>query len=267
MFKKLNWKPDQMTLNCLNFRLQHTINNNWGGGSDHFIFYKAKGLIDQYATFFKNYPENSKPQNVIELGMWDGGSLAFWNEILKPQKIVGIDLIENGGNDYFKKYLEKNNQSNKNVIPYWATNQADTQRIREIIAENFGDEPIDVVFDDASHMYEPSLASFNAIFPYMAVGGIYIIEDWAWGHWKDIETGLPSDSEPSKLILELVQAAGNVGLIESVTIFEGFVVVKRGKDPILGKKEDFHIHKYIYNKPMAFKSKIKAALRIFDLYK
>jgi hypothetical protein len=267
MFNQLNWQADRMFLNGLNFRLQHTKNENWGEATDHFIFYKVKGLIDQYETYFKNYPENTKPKNVIELGMWDGGSLAFWNEILEPQKIIGIDLIENGGNKYFQEYLQKTNQPLKKVIPYWATNQADASRIRNIITENFGEEPIDLVFDDASHMYAPSLASFNSIFPYMAVGGIYIIEDWAWGHWKGFESMFPPETEPTKLILELVQAAGNVGLIESITIFQGFVVVKRGLEPISGYKEDFKIHNYIYNKPMSFKSKVKVALRLFGLYK
>jgi hypothetical protein len=273
MFKLLKWQADQMALNGLNFRLQHTKNENWVGGNDHFIFYKVKGLVDQYETYFKNYPENAQPKNVLELGMWDGGSLAFWNEILKPEKIVGVDLIENGGNDYFQEYLYKINLQSKKAAPYWATNQADAARLREIIAENFGNEPLNLVFDDASHMYEPSLVSFNTIFPFMATGGVYIIEDWAWGHWKGFESMFPPNTQPTKLIFELVQAAGNVGLIESVSIFQGFVVVKRGIDPIEGKKEDFKLENYIYNIPNSskyfgylknnsFKNKLKTAFEI-----
>jgi hypothetical protein len=102
MFQTLNWQHDKMLLNDLVFRIQHTKNDNWQDGDDHFIFYKIKKLIDQYDTFFKNYPENSKPKNVVEIGMWDGGSAAFWYEVLKPEKLVGLDIIENGGNEYFK---------------------------------------------------------------------------------------------------------------------------------------------------------------------
>jgi hypothetical protein len=116
-------------------------------------------------------------------------------------------------------------------------------------------------------MYNQSLASFNALFPLMAIGGIYIIEDWAWSHWENLENGLPEGSEPTKLVQEIIQATGNVGLIESVSVFEGFIVVKRGKELIKGNLSDFSLHNYIYNKPISFKSKIKATLRIFDLYK
>ena len=262
MFKNLIWKNDRMLLNGLTYRLQHNKSESWEGGSDHFIFYKIKKLVDQYDTYFKNQPEQSQPKNVVEIGMWDGGSAVFWNEILKPKKLVGIDIIENGGNDYFQKYLK----TTETLKPYWATDQANAPRLREIVKENFGNEPLDLVFDDGSHMYAQTLASFNALFPFMAIGGIYIIEDWAWSHWQNQEWTLPEGSEPTKLIQELVQASANEGLIESINIFEGFVVVKRGVQPIQGSIENFNIKNHIYNRPLSFKAKVKTALRIFDLY-
>ena len=39
-------------------------------------------------------------------------------------------------------------------------------------------EPIDVVFDDCSHNLDLTRASFDALFPFLAPGGIYVIEDW-----------------------------------------------------------------------------------------
>ena len=247
-----------------------------GGGGDCFIFYKLKTLIDQYESYFQINSPNYAPANVLELGMWDGGSLAFWNEILKPEKIVGIDLSDKKGGEYFNHYLNKiNTDSNKKISAFWNTDQANAPRLREIIEESFGIEPINLVFDDASHMYEPSLASFNAIFPYMAIGGLYIIEDWAWGHWEGFESMFPHNSEPTKLIFELVQASGNTGLIESLTIFQGFVVVKRGAMPIKEAKEDFKLSNYVFNIPnstkyygylknKSFKEKLKMALGIFN---
>ena len=38
------------------------------------------------------------------------------------------------------------------------------------------------MIDDASHLYEPSLASFETLFPLLRPGGTYIIEDWKWEH-------------------------------------------------------------------------------------
>lgn len=246
MFDKLIWSDDKMIFNDLVFRIEHTKNDNWDSDENHFIFYKIKTLIDQYDTYFKENQSNFAPKNVLELGMWDGGSAAFWNEILKPNKLVGVDLLDTGGGSYFNKYLDS--KKSKKIIPYWSTDQGDRSKITDIIKSNFGDEPIDLVFDDASHMYEPSIASFNIIFPYLAEGGLYIIEDWAWGHWKGFESMFPPNSEPTKLIFELVQASGNVGLIESLTIYQGFVVVKRGKEAIPGEKSSFALKNYIYNR-------------------
>jgi hypothetical protein len=43
--------------------------------------------------------------------------------------------------------------------------------------------PLDLVIDDASHIYGPTKASFQALFPLLRPGGLYLIEDWAWAHW------------------------------------------------------------------------------------
>jgi hypothetical protein len=247
------------------FRLQQVDTDKLEADSEYFIFYKIKSLIDQYDSYFTSSPITKKIKSVIEIGMWDGGSLAFWREILLPDKIIGIDLIENGGNKYFNKYLANHTNSVNKIKPYWGTDQTNSPKLRKIIKDNFGSEPIDIVFDDGSHMYAQTKISFNTIFPYMAIGGLYIIEDWAWSHWKGFENNCPPDTEPTKFIYELIQASANVGLIESVTIFQGFVVIKRGKEIIKENDIDFKLEKYIYNRPLNLKSKIKAARTIFQI--
>jgi cephalosporin hydroxylase len=262
MFEKLNWYPDKMVVNGLTFRLQHTKNDHWNEGDNHFIFYKIKKLIDQYESYFKNYPENATPKNIVEIGMWDGGSLAFWNEVFDPEKIIGIDIKESGVNEYFQNYLQKVNSKSQKVKPYWGTDQADNQQLIKIVEENF-ENKIDIIFDDGSHMYAQTLATFNTLFPQLKTGGIYIIEDWAWSHWKGFENILPPNTEPTRFVAELVQVAGNYGLIENITIYQGFIVVERGSEPISG---DFNILNHIYNRPINFKTKLKSALKIFNIY-
>ena len=39
-------------------------------------------------------------------------------------------------------------------------------------------EPLDLVIDDASHLYGPTMASFEVLFPRLRPGGLYVIEDW-----------------------------------------------------------------------------------------
>ena len=78
-FDQLVWHQDRMLYKEWIFRLQHNLSNSWELGSRCFVFYKTKGLVDQYAKFFLNNPL-IEINNIFELGIWDGGSAAFWFE-------------------------------------------------------------------------------------------------------------------------------------------------------------------------------------------
>src|SRR5215207_423787 len=53
-------------------------------------------------------------------------------------------------------------------------------RLGAIVADEFGDEELDLVIDDASHRLEPTRTSFETLFPRLRDGGLYLIEDWKW---------------------------------------------------------------------------------------
>jgi hypothetical protein len=109
--------------------------------------------------------------------------------------------------------------------------QADSGALLRIVEQEFGGT-LDMVIDDASHLYEPTLASFQTLFPLLSVGGLYIIEDWAWEHREQFHS--PSHPWAGKrsltpLVFELVEATGSfTDLITSVEVFQGFVIVERG---------------------------------------
>ncbi|MFZ3071170.1 MAG: hypothetical protein WA110_08635 [Anaerolineaceae bacterium] len=83
MFERLIWYPDRMLLDNLVFRLEHSRNDKWELGEDCFAFYKDKSLVDQYQRFFEKNP-TFQASNIVELGLFDGGSLAFWFEYFHP---------------------------------------------------------------------------------------------------------------------------------------------------------------------------------------
>ena len=66
------------------------------------------------------------------------------------------------------------------VRPYYGVDQVDSARLVTIVAEEFGDERLDLVVDDASHSLEPTRTSFETLFPRLRDGGLYLIEDWNW---------------------------------------------------------------------------------------
>ena len=254
MFDKLLWQEDRMLLDDLVFRLEHYKNENWKLGDNAFVFYKIKPLVDQYAKFWAAKGE-FHPDNVFELGMWDGGSTAFWFEYFQPKKHIAIDISKKEDSKYFQQYVKSRNLE-KRIKTYWGTDQTDSDRLREIVKNEFG-APLDLVVDDASHLYEPTKKSFETLFPLLRPGGLYVIEDWAWAHWQEFQTPehpWARETELTKLIFELVEATGSSTLIGSLAIFQGFVVVERGE---IGSAQlgEFKLDEQISKRPKISKFK------------
>lgn len=229
-FDSLTWKPDRMVLDDLLFRLEHFRSDAWDGGDDYFLFFKTKELVDQYKLFFARYPEYH-PTRLFELGIFDGGSTVFWNELLRPNKHVAIDIIKRKDSPYFRRYVESRGLS-KRIKTFWGTDQTDKEKLQSLVRTEF-DGNLDLVIDDASHMYWATRASFEALFPLCIPGGLYIIEDWAWGHWpgfiKPDHPWANQEEVPTRLVKELIEAAGtSAQLISSIVVYQGFVVIERG---------------------------------------
>ncbi len=231
MFERLVWKADRMLLDELVFRLEHYRSDEWELGEECFVFIKIKPLIDQYAKLWQSLGE-FHPSNILELGIWDGGSVAFWCEYFKDhmRRYVAVDKATHGDSKYFSHYLASRNLEDR-VRTYWGVDQADSAHLWEVVRDSF-DGPLDLIIDDASHMYRATRKSFEALFPLLRSGGLYLIEDWAWAHWKEFQ---PADHPwgpeipLTRLIVELVEATGtSTELIAGLRIHEGFAVVERG---------------------------------------
>jgi cephalosporin hydroxylase len=228
MFDRLVWKPDHMILDDLVFRLEGSASEDWNGG-DHFRFHKSKYLIDQYAHFFSRRCD-VRPSRVMELGIWDGGSIAFWYELFEPQKHVGVDIQDQTYTTYLRRYIESRGLDDR-IKTYWNTDQADKARLCSIVETEF-DGPLDLVIDDASHWYSQTRASFEALFPLLGTGGLYIIEDWAWGHWSEFfspDHPWAAEEPLTRLVIELIEAVGTSNeLILNIAVCQGFIAVERG---------------------------------------
>jgi cephalosporin hydroxylase len=248
------WLPDRLLLRNLTFRLEHYRNDSWELGDECFRFYKVKGLIDEFERFWSTCP-GFACRNALELGMWDGGSLAFWMEVLQPAKLVGVDVQDREDSAYFRRYVASR-RLHQRIKTYWKTDQRDTARLQQIVAAEFG-RSLDLVLDDASHGYQATKASFQTLFPLLRPGGLYIIEDWAWGHWPEFHgpDRFAGEIELTRLIEELVHAVGSryrvpVQVIGRLSIFEGFTAIERGPHtPLEGSP--FELERYIIRRPVS----------------
>ena len=258
---RAQWFPDRMILGDLVFRLEHYKNDDWDLGDQCLAFFKVRGLVDQYQEFWALRP-SFRAENVVELGIWDGGGAAFWFEMLDPRKLIAVDYSPRGDSDYFRRYVARRILQER-LKTYWGTDQADRSRLQRIVEDEF-QGPLDLVLDDASHVYEPTLASFETLFPLLRPGGFYIIEDWAWAHWKEFQgprSPFAGRTAPTKLICELVEAAGSVtGLIASLTVMVGFTAVERGP-MALDRPQAFSLRDYISREPWPRITRVRALAR------
>lgn len=267
MFDRLIWKSDDCLLvDDLVFRVMHQKTGKWSGG-EHFIFYKIQPLIEQYAHYFRRRYD-FQPKNIFELGIFDGGSIVFWHELFKPQKHVAVDLADRMDSPYFQKYLTSRGVSDR-IQTVWKTDQADKSKLSYLMKTMFDVVP-DLIIDDASHLYEPTLASFEALFPLMAPGGLYIIEDWAWEHWRDfIAPPEWSGRKPlTQLIIELTESVGSwTNIINDIAIYQGFVAIERGSR-IIEDPASFNLKEHIYRRSAdQFATSIPGYQRIINYLK
>lgn len=248
-FNKLNWLSDRLLINDWVFRLEYNRNDDtWERGEQCLPLLKSDSLLDSYANFFGKWLEFQVKQ-IVEIGMFYGGSIALWNEIFKPDTIVGIDIQPCKENDYFRNYLSENNLVDK-IHRYWSTNQSDKKRMVEICSYHM-DQGIDLVLDDASHLYEPTKKSFEALFPLLRPGGLYIIEDWNWAHTEPFQkdTSVWRNELPlTKLIFDIVEAVGSSPLISNVHLSNGYVVIEKSCQQY-EQQPEFCLEKLISRRP------------------
>jgi hypothetical protein len=114
---------------------------------------------------------------MVELGI--GGSLSYFAQRARPSILVGIEYSATRV-VHLDRFIESRRLGDV-VRPYYGVDQADGDRLREIIVTELRGEPIDLVVDDASHRYDGTLASFEALYPMVCPGGLCIIEDGQGG--------------------------------------------------------------------------------------
>ena len=219
---------DKLTIQCEGVRLRLTHGFEIEESSAEVIsIFKNPSFVHDYVHCL----ENMDARNVVEVGIKHGGSAVFFWNLLKPEKLCCIELASSA--DQLTAYIEQQGLTDR-LTTHYNTDQADKTRLREILDARFGKAPLDVVIDDASHLYTPSLATFEVLFPQLRQGGLYFLEDWGV-HVKMPQHGRePHGEEPPlhRLVHELLNVSmAHPDIISSVKCHRNFVVFERGKFP------------------------------------
>jgi predicted O-methyltransferase YrrM len=190
---------------------------------------KSREMIDDLADRI----EALQPRTIVELGIFTGGSTALLAALAPAAKVVAIELKSRPAPE-LTEYIERTGTADR-VRPYYGVDQGDRARLREILAAEFGDQPIDLVVDDASHLFGLTRDSLEVILPAMRPGGQYIIEDWCWAHadyslWDEAMLHFkPAGMPLTMLIVELLMAVGSsTGVVSEIHATGATATVVRG---------------------------------------
>ncbi len=148
------------------------------------------------------------------------------------------------------------------VHPHYGVDQADRTRLQQILDDDIGDRPLDLVVDDASHRYVETRASFELLFPRLRPGGRFVLEDWNGRHLvaDQMAAALRDSSRPDHDALEqqitaavaaqeadagrreipltqlgiefMIARASSGDAIRNVAVNRHWVVLERGADPL-----------------------------------
>jgi demethylmacrocin O-methyltransferase len=136
--------------------------DKWGG----------RWYTPHYQTHFAPYRDLAVKVLEIGIGGYDaidagGESLRMWKHYFRRGLIYGLDIFTKTGVE----------ESRLGVVQ---GDQGDAQFL-DSMARELG--PFDIIIDDGSHMSHHIIASFNALFPHVRPGGMYVVEDLATAYW------------------------------------------------------------------------------------
>ncbi len=118
--------------------------------------------LRQYEVLFGEFRHDAV--NVIEVGLARGASLKIWKWFFPNATIVGLDI-----NRACTSYAE-----DRVVI------EIGSQADRGFLNRVCGQYPPTVFIDDGSHLAAHNIITFEAVFPHVQPGGLYVVEDLAF---------------------------------------------------------------------------------------
>lgn len=148
------------------------------------LFWAHSGsVVHKWHHYFRIYdrhfgPFRGRPFRMLEIGVSKGGSLAMWRKYFGPEAtIFGIDI------DPKCAAFDGEHASVR------IGSQDDPDFLRKVVEEMGG---VDVVLDDGSHDSVHIRKSFETLYPLLADGGVYFVEDLHAAYWPKFSGGYES---------------------------------------------------------------------------
>jgi hypothetical protein len=138
---------------------------------------KSSEIHNYCEKYEKYFPfDRLEPIRILEIGIYNGGSLRTWKDYYPNSTVIGMDIDEKCSIHADERkgiHTEIGSQNDqmflKNVSNKWG---------------NF-----DMILDDGSHQNSDVIFSFLHLFDSVKTGGIYVIEDTVCSYWSEYGGG------------------------------------------------------------------------------
>jgi len=136
--------------------------------AEYFDSYKEGPGIWKWRHYFDIYHRHfgqfvGTAANLLEIGIYSGGSLDMWKEYLGKECIIhGVDIQQDCKSYEAERVkISIGDQGNRE---FWKVFKSQTPML-------------DIVIDDGGHSPEQQLVTFQEIVPHIKPGGVYVCED------------------------------------------------------------------------------------------
>jgi len=189
--------------------------------------WKWRHYFELYQHHFQKFV--GQPVNVLEIGIYGGGSLGMWKEYFGPQcRIFGIDIepaCKSYENESVRVFI--GDQGNRD---FWRSFRKQTP-------------PLDIVIDDGGHQPEQQIVTLEETLPHLRPGGVYLCEDvgptpsefmrYVSGLVLHLHSTNELKSEPDNPERKIVSPATVFqSAIHSVHLYPFVVVIERREAPV-----------------------------------
>jgi cephalosporin hydroxylase len=201
------------------------------GPLERYFFENTGRLAHKWVHFLPVYDRvladyRDRPVTMLEVGVAQGGSLEMWRHFFGPSAtIYGVDINPD--------CAERFDPPNEVRIG----SQADPAFLRRVVEEA---GPPDIILDDGSHVASHQRATFDALFPLLKVGGLYMIEDLHTAYWPNFGGGYRRAGTAIELVKDLIddqhawyhgrgERAAPRASIGSIQVFDSIVVIEKAE--------------------------------------
>lgn len=132
---------------------------------------RGHGYLDFYQRFFE--PLRDQRIQLLEIGVFEGRSLAMWRDFFPQASIIGVDINPAASN-------YEDGRVQVEII--------DASDAAEVTALAARSGPFDIIVDDASHYWSHQIASLQYLLAFVKPGGFYVIEDIDTSFGRYLET-------------------------------------------------------------------------------